>query len=336
MYFNIGPKERLEDFFNYEEEYRQIIDAVKRGERIIAIQGVRRVGKTSLMNILFNSLDGINIWADGRIIGESKDLLQILTEGVRRGGGVFGVIKSIGLSIGGLEVVGEVPFSEQDVRKVKKIHLFIDEAQYGDEKEIAKALSYLYDRFPNLTVVVSGSEVRLMETVLAFNDPSHPLFGRRIEVVTMRRLPYNKSKEFLFLGFGQLGVSVSEREVEKAVERLDGLIGWLTLYGYERAIAERGDALERVEEMALRLVGEEINNFLKNKKNKPLYISILKYAHRRSWKELLSLVRDELGRVNATSFSRALKELTLYSFLERHEGRYIHADPMVREAALRL
>ena len=336
MYFSIGPKENLRDFFNYREEYKDIKEAIKRGERLIAIQGVRRVGKTSLMNILFNELKGINIWADGRIIEKSKDLLEIISEGIKNKGGIFGSIKSIGISIAGIEINAENPFAEKSIRKAGKINLFIDEAQYANNKEISKALSYLYDRFPNITTIISGSEVRIINEVLAIDDPSHPLFGRKIELIRMKRLTQNKSKEFLIEGFKQLNMKVKEEEIKEAENKLDGLIGWLTIYGYERGIANSRDALEKVEKIAVSLVGEELKNFLKNKKNKFLYIAILKYANKRRWKELLSVVRDELGKVNSTSFSRAIKELLSYSFLENHNGFYYHADPMIREAALKL
>ena len=335
MYFSIGPKESLKDFFNYREEYRRVKAALKRGERIIAIHGVRRVGKTSLMNILFNEIKGINIWADGRIIGNSRDLLEMLAEGIKSKGGIFGAIKSIGISIGGVEITAERRFSEEKIRKAKRVNLFIDEVQYAG-KEIAKALSYIYDRFPNVKTIISGSEVRMVEEVVAVNNPSHPLFGRRIELVKMKRLSSEKAKEFLKVGFDEVKVRVSNREIEEVIRRLDGLIGWLTLYGYERGIARSSNALEKVESIAVSLVKEELKGFLRSKKNKALYISILKYASRRRWKELLSLVRDELGEVNSASFSRALKELINYSFLEKEGEAYVQADPMVREAALRI
>ena len=335
MYFSIGPKEKLKDFFNYKEEYTHIIDALKRGEKLIAIQGVRIVGKTSLMNILFNELKGINTWADGRVIEKSKDLLDILAEGIKNKGGIFGSIKSIGISIAGVGVTAERTFSEEKIRKAKKVNLFIDEAQYAVKEEISKALSYVYDRFPNVRMIISGSEVRIIDEVLAVENPSSPLFGRKIELIRMKRLIPEKSKEFLRLGFDEIEISISDREIEEAVRRLDGLMGWLTLYGYERGISGSKDALEKVEGIALSLVREELKNFLKGKKNKNLYIAILKYANKRRWKELLSVVRDELRKVNSTSFSRAIKELLSYSFLEKEGEFYFQADPMIRETAFR-
>ena len=175
-----------------------------------------------------------------------------------------------------------------------------------------------------------------MDEVLSVNNPSHPLFGRRIELIKMKRLPPYKSKEFLKLGFKETNLSISDSELDRAVGILDGLIGWLTLYGYERAIAGNIDAIDRVKGIALSIVNTELKNFLSKKRNKELYISILKYARKRRWKELLSVVRDDLGKVDNSSFSRALKELISYSFLENENNYYVQADPMIWEAAIRL
>ena len=312
--------------------------ALKRGDKLVAIIGVRRVGKTSLMNILFNELKGINIWADGRIISKAGDLLSILGNGVREKGGIFGSIKSIGLSIAGVEVMAErlsISDSEKAIRKAGKVYLFIDEAQFADAMEMAKALSYVYDRFPNVQMIVSGSEIRLIEEVLGITNSSHPLYGRRMEIVKLNRLTAEKSLAFLHAGFRQLRCKISHKELNEVVRRLDGLVGWLTLYGYERAIANTQNALEKVERMAVGIVEEEIKQLLENKRNKRLYIAILKYASNRGWKELLSIVRDELGKVNNVSFSRALKELVSYSFIEKKEHKYMVADPMVKVAAMK-
>ncbi len=336
MYFSIGPKERLEDFFNYKMEYNQLTSALKRGEKLVAILGVRRVGKTSLMNILFNELDGINIWADGRIVEKSKDLLAILENGVKNKGGIFGSIKSIGLSVVGLEVVAEKTSPSDDIiRNAGEINLFIDEAQYAESIEMAKAIAYIYDRFPNVRMIVSGSEIRLIKEILGLGDNTHPLYGRRIEIVELKRLVYEKSLEFLKMGFKQLNKHVSEDELQEVMMHLDGLIGWLTLYGYEKGIANTPDALKKVENIAVGIAGAELNKFLENKRNKQLYIAILKYASGREWKELLSIVRDELGKVNSVSFTRALKELVNYSFLEKNGNEYSVADPLIKSAAMR-
>ncbi len=72
MLFEIGPKERLEDFFNYREQYGQTLKALENGERLILIQGPRRTGKTTLMSVVYHSLNYPKIWIDGRIIKSQK------------------------------------------------------------------------------------------------------------------------------------------------------------------------------------------------------------------------------------------------------------------------
>ncbi len=145
-----------------------------------------------------------------------------------------------------------------------------------------------------------------MKDVLGLNDPTHPLFGRRIEIVQMPCLEEEKAREFLFKGFQQIGTEISDGEIVGVLGYLDGLIGWLSLYGYERAITQSPDPLNKVMQIAKAIVKAEVRQFLKNKKNHSLYIAILKYAKKRHWKELLSLVRDEFGRVNNASFTRTV------------------------------
>ena len=333
MYFSIGPKERPEDFFNYTQEYRKVRQALERNEKIVAITGLRRTGKTSMMNILYNTVKGINIWIDGRIINTPGDVLSALYKGVKMKGGIFGSIKSIGLSIAGLELKAELPEKNiETIRNAGRIHLFVDEAQYAPE--IAKVLSYIYDRFPNISVVLSGSEIRVVNEVLGINEPSHPLYGRRIEMVKLSSLSPEKSLEFLKAGFNQLNISVPQHELNEVVDKLDGIIGWLTLYGYERAIAGNPDPLTEVVRIAKAIIKEELKHFLKAKKKPGIYLAILKYATNRRWKELLSVVRDELGKINRVSFARALKELVAYSFIEKRGEVYTTADPMVKMVAL--
>jgi AAA+ ATPase superfamily predicted ATPase len=76
MYFDITPKECLEDFYNYRQEYSQVKKAIQRGTRIVVIKGVRRVGKTSLMRVIFRELDEIKVFLDGRKWRDGWELMD--------------------------------------------------------------------------------------------------------------------------------------------------------------------------------------------------------------------------------------------------------------------
>jgi predicted AAA+ superfamily ATPase len=72
MYFDIEPKSKKEDFFNYEYEYKEVKKALERREKIIAVVGVRRAGKTSLLNLIYNEIESQKLWIDGRIVTKPK------------------------------------------------------------------------------------------------------------------------------------------------------------------------------------------------------------------------------------------------------------------------
>ena len=56
MLFDPNVKINKKDLFDRERELEEIINATKSKERLIIIYGVRRVGKTSLINVALREL----------------------------------------------------------------------------------------------------------------------------------------------------------------------------------------------------------------------------------------------------------------------------------------
>ena len=83
---------------------------------------------------------------------------------------------------------------------------------------------------------MTGSEVGLLFDFLKFNAPNAPLFGRYHHDIVLGRFSPELSAEFLRRGFDEGEVKVSEREIKGAIEELDGIVGWLALYGYVRGM----------------------------------------------------------------------------------------------------
>jgi AAA+ ATPase superfamily predicted ATPase len=237
----------------------------------------------------------------------------------------------VGLSVKiGSETRGEM---EKKIKSAGRISVFIDEAQRMKTKDLADVLSYFYDRLPQVSFVISGSEVGLVEEILGESDAEHPLYGREILKIVLNRLDKNKANEYLKKGFEQLGLKPSEEELDAAVDELDGLIGWLTLYGYEKGVKKSADALEKTSRNAARIAASELVRFLKKVKNKKLYSSILKNASGVGWDELRVRASKETGRqLNPNSFNLALERLTTYSFIEKKDGKYGLSDPLLLKA----
>lgn len=340
MYFEIEPKSRKEDFFNYDYEYSQVKKALQRKEKIIAVVGVRRVGKTSLLNLIYHETKGLKLWLDGRIVTDpKKEIFAAIYETARVGKPkIFGKIESLNVSAFGVgfdiklgrESQSEI---EKKIRSIGQIFVFIDEAQRMKVRDLADVLSYFYDRFPQVSFIISGSEIGLVEEILGESDAEHPLYGRDITKVVMNRLDKNRAMEYLRRGFEQLALEVDEDEIEDAVAELDGLIGWLTLYGYEKGIKKSKDALNKTSQGAAQIAASELVHFLKKTKNRKLYLSILRNTNGISWEELRTLAGRELGkRLNPNLFNFALGKLVGYSFIEKRDQRYYLSDPLLLKA----
>ena len=47
----MSPKEDIRGLYDRERELREVVDAIRLGERLVVVYGVRRVGKTSLVRV---------------------------------------------------------------------------------------------------------------------------------------------------------------------------------------------------------------------------------------------------------------------------------------------
>jgi len=52
--FSPYPKTKREELFDRENELKDVIEVVDMGERLILILGPRRLGKSSLLNVVLN------------------------------------------------------------------------------------------------------------------------------------------------------------------------------------------------------------------------------------------------------------------------------------------
>ena len=117
----------------------------------------------------------------------------------------------------------------------KPIVIAIDETQELSKItwiSFTRLFAFVHDNLRNLRIVLTGSEVRILFKFLGLEDPGSPLYGRYVHVVRTRRLTKEESIDFLERDFSELGIRVPRSIIETAVEELDGVIGWLTLFGY--------------------------------------------------------------------------------------------------------
>ncbi|MFA5050223.1 MAG: ATP-binding protein [Candidatus Paceibacterota bacterium] len=344
MYFDVAPKSKKEDFFNYEYQYLDLKKAIERKEKIIAIKGVRRVGKTSLMSVVFNEIPKHKrIWIDGRILKDPQDdIIKMISLFLsQKNNGIFGKIDSVNFSALGLGFKlnlkeGILEF-ENLLKKSEHLHIFIDEAQRTDGKKLSNFISYCYDRFSNISFIISGSEVGLINEILGLDDSEHSLFGRNIYSIDMKRLDNNKGFEFLSHGFRELKIKISDDELFPVLNELGGLIGWLAMFGYNFAVVKKKNALRETINMAVKISASEILHFLSKKRNPKLYKEIIKYADNKNWSELKFICEKSLRKkLNDNSFNTAVNELEKHSFIEKRNSAYFSCDPLFTKAIFTL
>ena len=338
MYFDPAPKEKKEDLFNFEEEYLALKRAFKR-YNLIAIKGLRRTGKTSLMRVVFNEIEKPKCFIDSRELAPytpHQTYLYILKKIEESTTSIFekilGRITEIEVGIT-LKIEREMLAKVlENINKKSEFYLFIDEVQLLKRARLDEFLAYIVDRYKNIKIVISGSEIGLLDEFLGEEDAS-PLFGRAKKIIDIKRLTPPQSKQFLQKGFEQAGIKISKEEIAQAVNELDGIIGWLTLYGFYR-IEER-EALEKVKENASEMVKKEIEAFLKNRAQaKNRYIAILEALSQgaKSWKEIKTYLTIKEGkRIPDIRLATYLKTLRNYGFIEK-KGGYRLTDPLIKEA----
>ena len=69
-YFSTGIKSQRENFYNFKSEADEIVHAIESdATRFIIVTGMRRVGKSSIVNVLLNEMKHPYIWVDTRELG---------------------------------------------------------------------------------------------------------------------------------------------------------------------------------------------------------------------------------------------------------------------------
>jgi AAA+ ATPase superfamily predicted ATPase len=227
-----------------------------------------------------------------------------------------------------------IEINEELEKKGKKMIVFIDEAQVLKQAGFDRFLAFIYDRLRNFKVVLAGSEVGLLDELIGAESGA-PLYGRARKVIEIKRLDYNKSIEFLKKGFLQIKKKRSEDELKEVVEKLDGIIGWLAMYGFYSIEKEHTEALRKTITEGAKIVASEIEKFLSNREiARKKYLSILSFLAARPlrWTEIKYSFATMGETVPESRLLQYLDALQEYGFVEKTNAHYKLADPLIVEA----
>lgn len=323
------------------------------------ISGVRRVGKTSLLQVGLNDLEIPYVIVDFRNINpRSRESLYRGVESsinnfFERNESIWSNIKSKLSNISGVSVAGTgINLSWEDEKtdlsslfkklETYEVVLTFDEVQSlrgPIGKDFKGILAHLYD-YSDLNIILTGSEIGLLYDFIGVENPDAPLYGRDFNEIKLNKFNEEKSLEFLKSGFNQVEKNINEELLVKAVNNLDGIVGWLVMFGKRSIQNEPSEKiLKEVLKEAKRLSKNEFQNFLSNKhsaKNRYELVMQAISSNKKRWKEIKNyLEKKEKQTISDSVLSRILNNLKDATFIKKKEdGRNIYyeiTDPVLRK-----
>ncbi len=352
MYFDTKPKSERKDLFgmNYPLQIltRALADDMA---RLVVIKGLRRIGKTSLLNIALRECSDITIKIDVRespfydrsaffsyLFRRVQERMEpsLLERAIQKIGGIGISYKEVGVEVFFAKEENVESFfrhlDQQLLQKKKKLVLAFDEAQLLKAIRFDFFLASVFDNYGQIKVVLTGSEIGLLDKFLGKQDYQSPLYGRALLEVVVTRFKEEEIKTFLEEGFRQLHKTISFDEVKEVIEQLDGIIGWATSYGWLRHQGQGHEAaLERVREDGKEVVKRELQQFLERRRAKARYLKVLRTiaGGKNTWLEIKYTFQREKSPLTDSQLHLYLKELLDFGFLEKLNESYILTDPIL-------
>lgn len=323
--------------------------------RWVAVLGPRMVGKTSLIKVANTRLEDagikavyVNLWGAKRTQGllnalahglnSEKGLLQKIKDAVGRIDGVSFGSGSISISVSKKPMTTMWDLLATIGRQGGNCVIELDEVQELSviSGHLLKLLANVFNTYPNIVFIFTGSMFGLMKTLLEPGSSS-PLYGRSPAKLFLQPFKRKRATDFLKKGFAEYRVTVREELINEAVERLDGIPGWLTLYGNNVAVRRlpHQKALEETVSEGVKIVKDELEHFLDGR-DKVAFLAALKAAATSArWKEIKGAVETRKGyAVNDATVYNILESLKAAMLINEREKVYRVNDPMLRTLLL--
>lgn len=352
--FDLNPKESPKELFGREKELDELVRLIK-ARRWVAVLGPRMVGKTSLIKAANKRIEDagiravyVNLWGVNRAQGllnalalglnSSKGLPQKIRDAVTR-------IEGVSFGPGGISVsVPKKPMATTfDLlatigRQAVDCVIELDEVQELAviSAHLLKLLANIFNTSPNMVFVFTGSMFGLMKTLLE-PGPSSPLYGRSPAKLYIGPFERERAADFLRKGCGEHNVTVKEGGISEIVERLDGIPGWLTLYGNNIAVRKLPPekALEETISEGVKIVKDELEHFLEGRDRDANLAALKAAAVSARWNEIKGAMEARKGfAVNDATVYNTLESLKAAMLIDEKEKVYRVNDPMLRTVLL--
>lgn len=359
MYFDPRPKTKKEDLFNRDSELQKFCDVLTYAS-IIVVTGLRRTGKTSFINVAISETNYPYAFLDMRdlplvpshveIIRKietafnkiGKKWLSTLSNVLKHVKGVNIVGGSITLDWGKKGVALTELFDKIDSwakNQNKRFLLAFDEAQLirGD-KNIPRLFARIADINRNIVVIITGSEMGLLYDFLSFDDTESPLYGRHYVEIKMRNFTPKESKSFLKAGFKQAGIPCSNEIIENAVNKLNGIAGWLTLFGAKCRDTRKcsTETVDEVVDEGGKLARAEALKIAKFSSRYGVILNFLSKVEKANWAKIKAVLEaHEKRSLPSSTFTEKLNKLVKTSLVEKENSEYRIADPLLAHGILK-
>ncbi len=367
--FDLHPKESPSELFGMDREIDTLVGLIK-ARRWVALLGRRMMGKTSLLKTVSvkmreeRSIKSIylNLWGikgiDGLLnslidgINNEKSILEKVKDMIKNIEGISVSTDGISLSLSALnrptstlqKILASVGRDGNDYT------IMLDEVQElaGVSIHLLRVLANIFNTYPNLIFVFTGSMSGLIRTLLEPTQGS-PLYGRSPAVMYLKPFNREKARAFLIEGFKECktmmggrwrgrDIKVVDWMIDEAIDRLDGVPGWLTLYGNKVGVEglEHKEALKSVIKEGMKIVDSELEHFLANKPNRGLYMDVLKIiaSSPSHWSEIKRILRIRGYIVNDATLSNVLNGLKGSFLIDKSDDIYRIEDPILKTALI--
>jgi hypothetical protein len=357
MLFDTAPKTNKQDLYNRETELEKFKAAIEHSS-LIVIQGLRRTGKTSFMNVALRETQQPYIILDIRGLPFNPSQADI----VRRIETAFNTLNKKWFSqlqtalrpIKGVTILGNsisLDWSKEGIdfatffdrvntwaeEKDTKFLLAFDEIQLiRGNKNLIRLFAHIIDYNQNLCLIVTGSEIGLLFGFLGLDDPESPLYGRHYTEIAIRNFEESESKHFLITGFAQIETKIQEEVLGYAVEKLNGTVGWLTSFGAR--CRENQEATKAQVDMVAseggKLARSEAEKIAQYSRRYSVVLNYLAAAKEASWSQIKSIMEAHENRsLTNSTVSDILNKLVKASLIEKND-EYSISDPLLKHGLL--
>ncbi|MCE4605916.1 MAG: ATP-binding protein [Desulfurococcales archaeon] len=362
LLFDPRPKISRDELYDRDYELNKLLEFLENGSPIMVMYGVRRIGKTSILNVFLNETNVPHIYIDARVFEDQgynrETLYRVLSNALNKLRSRWSSVLEYIKMLEGVEIMGaNIRFNrrrtglsitdifntinEWGVNHGIIVIISVDEAQQlryfkggKGRVDFTNILSYCYDNLRNLKFIVTGSEMGVLRDFLGFDRPESPLYGRVRDEVTIDRFNRQKSLDFLEKGFDECGFKPGRTVLEEIVDAVDGIPGWLTFSGYKYCKNRDPRIIREIFDEEKAIVLSELRKLPSEYYRLALKAVSLGNKRWRSIKQALEIwVNHSLTKAQ---ISRTLNILVKLGLIEKREGEYEITDPIVAEVAKEL